>query len=613
MKSIVKLALVAGVGAGVFFLLRTPAVLAHLPNNFAKAITLDRVSMPAIADAQIKNVKPAAYPGTSPAGVSATLFRFGIWEWNAQNGLMLANGGKLTTKGSLMAKYGVNLSLERQDDTDKMAEGLVSCARELKDQAKQCSTGYNAVIIMGGGVPQFAAKANANLLKLGPEYKLKVIGAVGRSNGEDGFWAPASFKADPHSLAQTEMTDSTGQVLPTHGLLISGVIRDDDWNIAQKFVGDNNLPNNPDEKTFDPDAINWVNSSDYNVAAADFVAAKCEERTFIKNGHSTGQKVHVCVNGTVTWTPGDVVAATKRGGVVPIATSKQYLMPAVIIGPGKFFSDHRDETASLLAASFEGGDQTRAFDAAFKKAAEIAAVVYNDEGDTGYSHGNYWYKYAKGVHQADAKGIPVDLGGSAVYGLEDNLALFGIQDGKNDDFRSLYNVFSGIDLKEYPALFKSSPIPAVSEVEVKSYIHDAQDRLSDGPVAAAATVDYTAQLGGSVIGERDYAVNFASNSAELLPDGVALLAQLKDSLSVTRAVIRLGGHTDSTGDAVRNEALSRLRAQAVANFLHNAAPSSFPQNRFQVAGYGSSKPVADNATMDGRAKNRRVEVTLLSQ
>jgi hypothetical protein len=66
------------------------------------------------------------------------------------------------------------------------------------------------------------------------------------------------------------------------GLLVEGVLRDGDWNIAQKWEGDNGIKNNPDEKTWDPDAVNWINASDYNVAAADYVAGKCDDRKVVK-------------------------------------------------------------------------------------------------------------------------------------------------------------------------------------------------------------------------------------------------------------------------------------------------------------------------------------------
>lgn len=612
-----KIALGAVAIVGVIMLLRTPLVLSHLPSTFAKVVTLGKgdVQMPAISASDPPvGVTALPFPSAAAASVPNTIFRGGIWEWSAQNGLLLSNGGPETTKGSLMEKFGVNLTLERQDDTDKMGEGIVTCAKELHDGAKQCSTGYNFVVIMSGGVPNFSAKLNPQLAKLGPEYKLKTIGAVGRSNGEDSFMAPASFKSDPHSIAQTEMTGPDGSVLPVRGLLVEGVVLDDDWNIAQQYAAVNGIPNNPDETTFDPDAINWINASDYNVAAANFVGDQCEDRTLVSNGHSTMQKVHVCANGAVTWTPGDVVAATKRGGVVKVASSKNFLMGAVIIGPGKFFSDNAQETTELLASAAQGGDQVRAFDSALHKACQIAALIYNDQGDTGYSNGDYWYKYAKGVTQPDAKGVPIQLGGSAVFGLTDEQNFFGITAGKNDDFRSIYNVFAGIDNKEYASRFKSTPIPSASDVELKTYIYQVQDLISNAGQSAGTVqqTDYSSQSDAAVIGDRSYSINFATGSAQPLPDGVALLQQLKDSLAVTQAAIEVNGDTDNTGNEQANRALSLARAQAVESFLMRAAPSSFPSNRFTTHGYGSSKPVASNATAEGKAQNRRVEIILHS-
>lgn len=610
------------VGLGLYF--GRPFLLAHLPSNFLKSIGVSKVVMPDIKDATIKNVTPVAFPSTSAAETSATLFRGGIWEWNAQNGLIFSNGGKATTKGSLMEKYGVNLSLERQDDTGKMGEGLVACAKELKDGAKQCSTGYNFVVIMTGGVPQFAATWNAQLLKLGKEYGLKAIEVVGRSAGEDGFWAPDTLKKNPHSIASTLMEgshDSTPAQSPVTGLLVGGVIRDDDWNIALKWEGDNSLKNNTDEKTFDPDAVNWINEPDYNTAAADYVSGnKCEDRVLMKDGKPTGTKVHVCMNGVVTWTPGDVTLATKRGGLVRIASSKQYLMGAVVLGPGKFFADNRDETAKFIAASLAGGDQVRAYDLALRQAARIAVDVYNgDQGDDSSKDGSYWYKYSKGVTQSDAKGVSVELGGSAVYGMDDNLNFFGINPGQNDNFRTIYGVFSAIDLQQYPQLFtpKTTPIPPVSDVELKSYLRDAQDVVanadggSSAPIAAASTVDYSKGTGGTV-SHRSYNITFGTGSAVPTPEGEQVLSQLMDGVVITTLKIKLDGYTDSSGSSAVNTPLSATRAQAVKNWLQRKSPSNFPNNRFlSVQGHGPDNPVADNSTPQGKAANRRVDLTLV--
>jgi outer membrane protein OmpA-like peptidoglycan-associated protein len=68
------------------------------------------------------------------------------------------------------------------------------------------------------------------------------------------------------------------------------------------------------------------------------------------------------------------------------------------------------------------------------------------------------------------------------------------------------------------------------------------------------------------------------------------------------------GHTDSTGSDAYNEALSQRRAQSVSSFLIHAGvpPTSFVGLR----GYGETQPIAPNTTPDGRAQNRRVELTI---
>ena len=72
--------------------------------------------------------------------------------------------------------------------------------------------------------------------------------------------------------------------------------------------------------------------------------------------------------------------------------------------------------------------------------------------------------------------------------------------------------------------------------------------------------------------------------------------------------VDIEGHTDSTGPEDYNQQLSQRRAQAVVDLLVNQY--GIPAQRLEAKGFGESQPVADNATKEGRAANRRVMATL---
>ncbi len=78
--------------------------------------------------------------------------------------------------------------------------------------------------------------------------------------------------------------------------------------------------------------------------------------------------------------------------------------------------------------------------------------------------------------------------------------------------------------------------------------------------------------------------------------------------NVATAKLDIGGHTDNVGNRDYNVDLSKNRAQFVRNYL--AKNGGIQANRMNVNGFGPDKPVASNATDEGKAKNRRVEVTL---
>lgn len=102
---------------------------------------------------------------------------------------------------------------------------------------------------------------------------------------------------------------------------------------------------------------------------------------------------------------------------------------------------------------------------------------------------------------------------------------------------------------------------------------------------------------------------FDFDKAVLKPEGKAKLDDLAGKVSgIALEVVIAVGHTDSTGAAGYNQKLSNRRAEAVKAYLVSKGIES---NRIYTEGKGLSQPVADNATREGRAKNRRVEVEVV--
>jgi K(+)-stimulated pyrophosphate-energized sodium pump len=73
------------------------------------------------------------------------------------------------------------------------------------------------------------------------------------------------------------------------------------------------------------------------------------------------------------------------------------------------------------------------------------------------------------------------------------------------------------------------------------------------------------------------------------------------------AQVQLSGYTDNTGDATANQTLSQQRADAVKASLVNSGVGG---DRITTAGYGQDKPIASNDTEEGKAQNRRLEMTV---
>ena len=103
-----------------------------------------------------------------------------------------------------------------------------------------------------------------------------------------------------------------------------------------------------------------------------------------------------------------------------------------------------------------------------------------------------------------------------------------------------------------------------------------------------------------------YGINFDTGKATLKAESEGPLSEIQKVLAThAEWKMRVEGHTDSTGNKAANQTLSTQRAASVAAWL---TAHSIDKGRLATQGFGDSKPVADNGTEEGKAKNRRVEL-----
>lgn len=101
-------------------------------------------------------------------------------------------------------------------------------------------------------------------------------------------------------------------------------------------------------------------------------------------------------------------------------------------------------------------------------------------------------------------------------------------------------------------------------------------------------------------------INFETAKSEIKPESKPVIDQIYEMLSKNPDLkISIEGHTDNTGIEKSNQTLSEARAKSVMSAL---VQKGINASRLQSKGWGQSKPIADNNTDEGKAKNRRVEI-----
>ena len=157
-----------------------------------------------------------------------------------------------------------------------------------------------------------------------------------------------------------------------------------------------------------------------------------------------------------------------------------------------------------------------------------------------------------------------------------------------------------------------------TEVQIASVDKSAQSGITEAKGSAQAALTKAQEAEKAAKGKLIYTVTlsndkvrFPVNKAETSDEAKAMIDEAVGPLvKENRGVwFEIEGHTDNTGDAAYNFRLGEERAMAVRDYI--AKTHGIALNRLNVISYGEDKAVADNATRDGRAQNRRVVIRIL--
>jgi outer membrane protein OmpA-like peptidoglycan-associated protein len=169
--------------------------------------------------------------------------------------------------------------------------------------------------------------------------------------------------------------------------------------------------------------------------------------------------------------------------------------------------------------------------------------------------------------------------------------------------KKVENVATEVEASQKRLKEHDEKLATIGEVIAK---HDSQFQAVDGKID-----DVKKMIRGNLIYKetlRSGDAKFGFDSFELGADAKAALDRFVQQLiAMNRGLyLEIQGHTDNTGPDSVNQALGQKRAEAVMLYLYKQY--HIPLYRMQVISLGSSVPVADNATREGRAQNRRVEI-----
>lgn len=293
------------------------------------------------------------------------------------------------------------------------------------------------------------------------------------------------------------------------------------------------------------------------------------------------------VDAAVVWSPDDedLVQNVPGARILRNTKSASHIIADGFFVKEKYLKENRDMLKQLIEGWMTGAGEINTSIAAKEKAAKILA---------------------DGLNQ------PIDFTRKAIDNVRlttygDNVNFFNI----NGNYRGVTGEDLYLEMGIEYAKIQLAPahIPAWRTVSDSSLIRELE--LTGPAQAAEAKATFSGSATGEAFATKRITVNFPSGSASLSDEAKHIIDREFGTIakSFGNSRVRIEGNTDSTGSREVNVSLSKKRAQSVADFL--VSRYGFARSRFVIVGNGPDKPIADNATTDGRAANRRTDFELL--
>ncbi len=300
------------------------------------------------------------------------------------------------------------------------------------------------------------------------------------------------------------------------------------------------------------------------------------------------------VDAAVVWSPDDIacVEAVPGARVLESTKSASNIIADVFIAKRAYVEANREKLGQLYEGWMIGASEINSNDQNKRKAAKILGEnfeVFSEQDAYDainnvrlVTHGDN--KNFFGLNR-EFKGVTGNSLYSKMVNVYDDL---GYIEGRAPNWR----------LISYSAL--------VENAKLTGRQHEAEGAKEFAPVSAE---DKTKEA----LASKEVTINFSTGNATLDENAKYIID--RDFVGIAKAFgnsrIRIEGNTDNTGSRELNVALSRRRAQAVADYL--ISEHNMPRNRLIVVGNGPDQPVASNNSESGRAKNRRTDFELVSE